>query len=145
MTGTDAPTGLAGMAARRRDRWRAEHLRAGWPQVHIDFVEVEPCARGCRVRAVIDLGDLMPADVRVGLGPADAVDPCAACRDDGRMWSSHAHDNGRVVFERVVPPGEDAAAGEWVVCVHPAHELPGRPVVYRLRFEAAETPGSARV
>lgn len=138
MTGTDAATGQAGMAPRPGNRWRAERLRDGWPRVHIDFVEVEPCAHGCRVRAVIDLGALMPADVRVGLGPANAVGPCGAHRDDGRMWSSHAYDNGRVVFERMVPPGEDATAGEWVVCVHPAYELPGRPVMYRLRGAAAE-------
>jgi hypothetical protein len=143
MTGTDAPPALADPAAWRRSRWRAEHLRAGWPQVHIDFVEAEPCARGYRVRAVVDLGDLAPADVWVGLGPAEAAgtEPCATHRDNERMWSSHAYDNGRVLFERVVAPGEDAAS-EWVVCVHPAHELPGRPVVHRLRVEPP-APGSA--
>jgi hypothetical protein len=95
---------------------------------------------------VVDLGDLTPADVRVGLGPADAAgtEPCAAHRDDGRMWSTQRYANGRVVFERVVPPGEDAAAGEWVVCVHPALELPGRPVVYPFRVAAPPAPGSAR-
>jgi hypothetical protein len=144
MTNTHVPTAQADTAMGRRRRWRAEHLRAGWPQVRIDVVEAEPGARGCRVRAVVDLGDLAPADVRVGLGPAEVAgtEPCAAHRDEERMWSSHAYDNGRVVFERVVAPGEDAA-GEWVVCVHPAHELPGRPVVYRLRVEAPAAPDSA--
>jgi hypothetical protein len=130
-------------SARSAQGWRGDRPRTAWPGVHVDLVAAESCACGRRVRAVIRLGDLTPADVVVGLAPARAVGT-AACSPDRRMWSSESYDNGRFVFERVILPGEDVAAGEWVVCVRPPEELIGRPLLYPLRLDAWEgsvTPG----
>ena len=116
-------------------RGRADRLRTRWTRVHIDYVEAVPCATGRRVSAVVQLGDLAPADVLVGLAPAETTGT-AACSPDRRMWSCESLDNGRVVFERVIPPDEHAAGGDWIVCVRPAEELIGRAVQYRLRLDA---------
>jgi hypothetical protein len=106
--------------------------------VRIDFVEATPCAAGRRVRAIVHLGGLTPADVVVGLTPGRTA--CAvACPADRRLWSCESLDNDAVVFERLIPRAEDVAGSEWTICVHPAGGAAGRPVVYPLRL-APVTP-----
>ena len=118
-----------------RAGWTA-YARAAWPRVHIDLVETTPLATGCRVRAVVDLDRLTPADVVVGLTPG-SPGGAIACPSDCRMWSTESYDNGRFVFERVIPPAESLAGTDWAVCVCPAGGLTGRPVASPLRLDAA--------
>lgn len=131
MTHGDAPRVPADGGARR---WNADRLRTSWPGVYVDVVEVEPCANGRRVRAVVHLGGLTPADVLVSLTPADTSE-AARCATDQRLWSSESFDNGRFLFERVLSAGEQAAGDAWMVCVRPAEPSTGRPVLYPLRLE----------
>lgn len=117
-------------------RWRADRVRAGWARVHIEYVEAHalPEPRGALVRAVVQLGGLTPADVRVALTPAAAgVD--AACEGGSPMWSCASYDNGAFVFECTVPARE-RGDDEWLVCVRPAEPDAGRPVLCRVRGAA---------
>jgi hypothetical protein len=84
-------------------------------RICVDVVEIVSSARGRRVRAVVQLGRLSPADVRVEFVPVPPAGGVAALR----MWSSQAYGNGRFVFEAEL----DAAAGAdatWQVYVRPA-------------------------
>lgn len=114
-------------------RWRADRARAGWARVHIEYVEAHPLPgdRGALVRAVVQLGGLTPADVRVALSPASGgVD--AACEGGSAMWSSASYDNGAFVFEGAAPPREPGD-DEWLVCVRPVEPDAGHPVLCRVR------------
>lgn len=131
------PSPGAGPAA-----YRAARLHAAWTRVHVDVVETEPHDHGLRVRAIVDLDGLTPADVHVHLVPAAAA-ASASWPADWRMWSCEAYGNGRVLFERTVPRPADAPdglAGDWVVVVHPAGAIAERPVVYPLRVAALTHP-----
>jgi hypothetical protein len=121
--------------------WLAARRRNAWPHVRIDSVLLEPCGTGRRVRAVVQLGGLTPADVHVGLLPAATADPLAkalatdaarSCAD--RMWSAESYGNGVVVFERVIAAAEEAATDSWVVYVTPVDVPGGRPLLYPLRL-----------
>ena len=117
--------------------WRARRLRAWWPSVHVESVETAPHREGRRVRAVVDLGELTPADVCVGVTRAANAESLIAasldCGDDDRMWSCASFHNGRFLFERVIPRGESADA-DWVVHVRPNDRHDGRPVLYPLHL-----------
>jgi hypothetical protein len=115
--------------------YRAARLHAAWSRVHIDVVETEPSAHGLRVRAVVDLGELTPADVRVNLLPVAAVE-AATWPADSRMWSCESYANGRVLFERVLSPAANDGDGNWIVAVHPADAITEHPVVCPLPIAA---------
>ena len=124
-----APAG-AGTAA-----WYARRLTAGWSGVDVDFVEVVPQPGGGRVRAVVRLGVLAPADVQVELRPADLDDARGA---GSPMWSAQSYDNGCYVFESPMASDQGATDGEWIVRVRPRAPLPTPDVQRRLRLG---TPG----
>ncbi len=71
------------------DRPRPEGPGVRESGIHVDLVEVGPAPNGRRVRAVVRLGGLSPADVRVELLRTEAAgDPPAARPPARRMWSS---------------------------------------------------------
>lgn len=87
----------------------ANHSAAGswfegqWPRVHVCFAEVlragtDSSERRPRLRAVVQLGGLTPADVhvtaRLAVGGSEA-----AAREPLRLWSVQSHHNGAFVFE----------------------------------------------
>jgi hypothetical protein len=81
----------------------------GWPEVRISAVEVAPILTGhragwSRVAAVVELGDLAPADVVVTLVPV-SLDPERAARavEADRLWSVTSYHNGAYRFETDVP------------------------------------------
>lgn len=80
-------------------RW----LEGQWPRVHVCFAEVllagsDSSERRPRLRAVVQLGELTPADVQVTARLAVAG-PEAATREPLRLWSVQSHHNGAFVFE----------------------------------------------
>lgn len=120
--------------------WSARRLSASWSGVDVDLVEVVPQPGGGRVRAVVRLGDLAPADVQVELRPADIDDARGTVRP---MWSAQSYDNGCYVFESPLAGDEGAADGEWIVRVRPRMPLPAPDIQRRLRFgrpRATPTP-----
>ena len=86
-------------------------------RVCVDVLEVVPSPRGRRVRAVVQLGGLSPADVRVELLPAPPGGGPAR-----RTWSSQTYGDGRFVFEAELDAADaaDAANATWEVYVRPA-------------------------
>ena len=93
-----------------------------WPHVRIDNVVTQladPGEHATNVRADVDLGRLLPADVRVELAAGEPW------RDEHRMtpsrlWSTHSYHNGRYAFEASVPADVLERAGGCVVKVYPA-------------------------
>ena len=135
--------GVTSSPGPRPAAYRVDRLDAAWSRLHVDVVETEPCGHGLRVRAVVDLDGLTPADVHVHLVPAAAA-AAASWPADWRMWTVEPYGNGRVLFERVIARPADAAdgiagdwiAGDWVVVVHPASAIAERPIVYPLHLPA---------
>ena len=90
--------------------------------VCVDVLDVVPSPRGRRVRAVVQLGGLSPADVQIEFLPASSSGDAPA----RRMWSSQAYGNGRFVFEAELDAEEcdaaelDAPDATWKVYVRPA-------------------------
>jgi hypothetical protein len=85
-------------------RW----LERRWPRVHVCFAEVllegsNSSERRPRLRAVVQLGGLTPADVHVTARLA-AAGPEPASREPLRLWSVQSHHNGAFVFEAATPP-----------------------------------------
>lgn len=83
-------------------------LSAAWDAVRIGSVVVLPSRAPdvvC-VRAMVELGRLAPADVRVDVLPGWAPPPVEgddALPDGIRLWSDHPLGHGRVVFTGRVP------------------------------------------
>jgi hypothetical protein len=80
-------------------RW----LAGQWPHVHVCFAEVLLAGSGFserrpRLRAVVQLGGLTPADVQVTARLAVAGSEPAS-REPLRLWSVQSHHNGAFVFE----------------------------------------------
>lgn len=115
--------------------WHARRVLDDWPAVRVQPLELRPDHDGVRVRAVVRLGRLAPADVRVELHPDAGTRD--APRGAGRaMWSALAYDNGCYVFEATLA-GEDVAdVAEWVVRVRPRAALAAPDVLHRLRVDA---------
>src|SRR5688500_19737891 len=79
----------------------AARVDACWPLVHVESVHVAPGPSGDRAHALVQLGGLAPADVRVEListSPADSAE-----REERRMCSIQAYGNGCGVFEATLP------------------------------------------
>jgi hypothetical protein len=88
-------------------RW----LEGQWPQVHVCFAEIffggsASSERRPRLRAVVQLGGLTPADVHVTARLAAAGSEPTS-REPLRLWSVQSHHNGAFVFEAAAapPPG----------------------------------------
>ena len=101
------------------DRSRAGRPAGGAPGIHVDVVEVGPAPNGRRVRAVVRLGGLSPADVRVELLRAGATAGGSSRAQVRRMWSTQSYANGSFVFEALLP-GDGRPADGWQVRVRPA-------------------------
>jgi hypothetical protein len=104
-------------------RW----LEGQWPHVHVCFAEVlladsDSRERRPRLRAVVQLGGLTPADVQVTARIAVAGSKSVS-REPLRLWSVQSHHNGAFVFEAAAateaPLTIDGAA-ELLVTVAPA-------------------------
>ena len=78
---------------------------------------MEAGPNGPRVRAVVHLGALSPADVCVELLRTDDAGADPPLRRARRMWSSHSYHNGRYVFESAFPADGRDAAHAWEVRV----------------------------
>jgi len=114
----------------------AARLNACWPGVRVDSVQVVPMDAGKRLRALVQLGGLAPADVRVELVPATEAEDERIGTHEGRwMFSSHSLANGCFAFDVTLPLGDSALPDEWVIHVHPieAHEEPR--VEHRFRVD----------
>lgn len=101
----------------------AARLDACWPKVGVDSVEVVPGPSGWRARAIVQLGGLVPADVRVELLSPSAGGPSSVRVDEPRMTCNHPLGNGAFVFDITLPPQEDVRPREWMIHVHPAEAL----------------------
>jgi len=106
----------------------AARLDACWPRVHVDSAQVLPSPSGKRATAVVALGGLVPADVRVELVSSEAT-PGSSPLVRERMTCDHALGNGAFVFELTLHRYEAAAPSEWLIHVHPVEAL------VQLRFE----------
>ena len=108
--------------------WRALQVRDRWRQVRVDVAELVATGSACRVRAVVHLGALSPADVHVELTPASAaLADVGATPSEGDaavvaypLWCDHSYDNGCYVFDRVLSPIALAPHDAWSVRVRPA-------------------------
>ena len=113
---------------------QAARIASYWPQVRVKDVQVTKSAAGDRVRALVELGCLTPADVRVeltraGSGAADVAMPAGG----HRLFSSQGYGNGCFVFDTTVPAGTTSRGRDWVIHVHPTEALEEPRVEYRLR------------
>ena len=105
-----------------------------WPSVRVKEAQVTPCESGERARAVVYLGCLTPADVRVELTPARAGMADVAMPPGGhRLFSSQGYGNGCFVFDTTLRAGATARSSDWMLHVHPTEALEEPRVEYRLR------------
>lgn len=114
--------------------WHARRVLADWSTVRVHPVDLQPSRDGVRVRAVVRLGALAPADVHVELRPAARTDEARA--RSRAMWSVQAYDNGCYVFEATLAHQDLAADVAWMVRVRPRAPLPAPDVLLRLRLHA---------
>lgn len=128
----DSPLRRPDVAARS-----APSIDACWPRVRVESAQIAPGGTGDCARAVIQLGGLTPADVRVELMPISPELSSTDSPAEHRMFSSHAYDNGCFVFEAPLPTGDTAQMHDWSIHVHP-HEAADEPrVEYRFRMPAS--------
>ena len=105
-----------------------EWLARRWPGVHVRVAELLSCeADGVEkpmLRAVVQLGTLTPADVRVIAGPiAQAVGHPSV--EQLRLMSVRSHHNGAVVFEATAASTDPGTTKDLLVTVWPAPRLLG--------------------
>ena len=96
--------------------------------------------QGDHGHAVVQLGGLTPADVRVELIPLDPELADHSPRGGYRLFSSQAYGNGCFVFEVALPAGSADRGGEWVFHVHPVEADVGT----RVEFHVQPRAGGAR-
>jgi len=109
-----------------------EWLARRWPGVHLRAAELLTApgddVAAPTVRAVVQLGTLTPADVRVIAEPTVRTVESASARQL-RLTSVRSHHNGAVVFEATVTQKTLSATTALVVTVSPAPRLlAGRPL-----------------
>ena len=103
-----------------------------WPLVRVESVQLKAGATGDCACALVQLGGLTPADVRVEIMPAGSGGGTTAdAREVRRMFSSHALANGCFMFEVTLPHRDSAAPEEWLIHVHPSEALEEPRVEYR--------------
>ena len=110
------------------EREDGQWLARRWSGVHLRLAElVSGDSNGVSastLRAVVQLGTLTPADVRVTAAPtADNVETTSA--EQLRLVSVRSHHNGAVVFEAVAPPRSLRPTTVLVVTVSPVPRLLG--------------------
>ena len=111
----------------------AAGIEACWPLVHVECAQISTGGVSDCARAVVQLGRLTPADVRVELMPSEPEGPEAAPPAERRMFSIQSYDNGCFLFEASLPQGVTAHVHDWLIHVHP-HEAVDEPrVEYHLR------------
>ena len=118
---------------------RREHygrwIAGQWSGVHVCGAEkVEQLRRGtdqrATLRAVVQLGELTPADVVVTVRPADRE---REAPEATRLWSVQSHHNGAFVFEAAANARAIDEAADLVVTVEPARALRGDRVLTSAR------------
>jgi hypothetical protein len=104
-----------------------------WPRVAVSSAEITAGPTATHVRAVLQLGGLTPADVRVELMPAGSAQRSASGAHEGerRMFSEFALANGCFVFETALPLRDSAEPAEWLIHVHPSEAIDGPRVDFR--------------
>ena len=111
----------AGAEGSSHAAWLARH----WREVQVRVAEViDPGGReNARptVRAVVQLGALTPADVRV-FARLPTRDAAPASTEPIRLMSVRSYHNGAVVFEAAASTDLIAQAGDLLVTVRPARE-----------------------
>ena len=118
--GDDPPPTVDPVGSPFDGRWVARH----WQSVHVSHAEVHIVgSRGeherSMLRAVVQLGDLTPADVRVtALSAAEESGPGSV--EPLRLWSVQSHHNGAVVFEAAAETNAIDDVTELLVTVAPA-------------------------
>jgi hypothetical protein len=100
-----------------------------WPRIRVESAQVTRGATSDCVRAVVQLGGLTPADVRVEIVPASQGGGSTGFR----LFSSHALGNGCFVFEATVPERDVAKASEWAVRIRPTEAIDEPQVEFRFR------------
>jgi hypothetical protein len=115
-------------------------LAAAWPAVAVRAIDVHPIHDGddsrASVQACVQLGGLLPVDVRVAL----VASPRRSDARARRMLSVHAYGNGSFLFETSVPVAQ--LADDWSVEVRPPDWLaPSVDVVPVARWFAAPPAG----
>ena len=129
----------------REGKDEGEWLAQRWSGVYLRVAElVSGAGDGVpapTLRAVVQLGTLTPADVRVTAAPtAEDVETAA---EQLRLVSVRSHHNGAVVFEAAAPPRTMRTTTALVVRVSPAPRLLGGgplPSVVGLVRPTARTP-----
>lgn len=115
----------------------AAHVTACWPRVRVESAEVTPGPDGASARAVVQLGRLTPADVRVELMPLASGVTDAASHAMHRLFSSQDYCNGCFVFEALLPRSSTTLAHDWLLHVHPSEAIHEPRVEYRFRSASA--------
>ncbi len=111
-------------------------LGASWQRVEVTSAQISRAVGVDCARAVIQLGGLTPADVRVELVPADPSLAETAPSARRRMFSSYPYDNGCFVFEASLSPRDTAKVRDWLIQVHLRDAGDLSPVIYRVRTSA---------
>ncbi len=106
------------------DRAGQSSLASRWTDVHVSHVEARTEGAGGRtdrtaLRAVVQLGDLAPADVRVTVRHP-AADTEDARGKPVRLWSTQSYRNGGFVFEAITNESGIANSGDLLVSVEPS-------------------------
>lgn len=91
-----------------------------WAQLRvreIDIVRLEPAdaPRIAVVRACVQIGRILPSEVRVDLRGAVGTEPRVATVRPRRMWSVQSHDAGCYGFEARIPDAELERADQLTV------------------------------
>jgi hypothetical protein len=126
----------------RRERY-GRWVAGRWSGVHVRGAEmVERAHRGtderAKLRAVVQLGGLTPADVIVTARSADLERETA---EEVRLWSVQSHHNGAFVFEAAANARAMDEATDLLVTVEPARPLPGdRVLTSAMRLVAPSRP-----
>lgn len=124
----DAPHGVDSA------NWCAARQDTCWHAVHVESVAVVSTSAGRRVHAVIQLGGLEPADVRVELTPASGTAAEMQIAGDARMCSTQSYENGAFVFESAPLPVETVPAADWMMRVQARDSRAAQPLEHKFRL-----------
>jgi hypothetical protein len=103
----------------------------------VESAQVATGSAGGFARAVVRLGRLTPADVRVELIPIESDVPGAAPPVEHRLFSVLNYGNGCFLFEAPLPQGDWSGAHDWVIHVHPSEAIDEPRVERRVRASFA--------